>query len=64
METDWRKVLRWLKGFGIFFILIGVFVIVYDTIYSLPDRESGKWLNFLQRGCGKLDSSKTGRKCV
>ena len=41
METDWRKVIRWLKGFGIFFILIGVFVIVYDTIYSLPDREGG-----------------------
>ena len=41
MATDWRKVLRWLKGFGIFFILIGVFVIVYDTIYSLPDREGG-----------------------
>ena len=41
METDWRKVRRWLKGFGIFFILIGVFVIVYDTTYSLPDRESG-----------------------
>lgn len=41
METDWRKVRRWLKGFGIFFILVGVFVIVYDTIYSLPDREDG-----------------------
>ena len=41
METDWRKVRRWLKGFGIFVILVGAVVIVYDTIYSLPDREGG-----------------------
>lgn len=29
------------EGLWNFFILVGVFVIVYDTIYSLPDREGG-----------------------
>ena len=56
METDWRKVLRWLKGFGIFFILIGVFVIVYDTIYSLPVRVQHFWQKisrFLAKYFGK-----------
>ncbi len=41
METHWRKVIRRLKGFVCVFPGVGVCVIVYDTIYSLPDREGG-----------------------
>lgn len=40
MKTNWNSVCRILKGLGLFFISIGIFVIVYDTIYSLPDGEA------------------------
>ena len=41
MKTNWDSVCRILQGFGLFFIGIGIFVVIYDTIYSLPDGESG-----------------------
>ena len=40
MKTNWNSVCRILQGFGLF-IGIGIFVVIYDTIYSLPDGEAG-----------------------
>ena len=41
MKTNWNSVCRILQGFGLFFIGIGIFVVIYDTIYSLQDGEAG-----------------------